>query len=330
MPTLFIYEFITGGGTLADDSIGPPAGSLLIEGYAMLTAVATDFAAIEALDIHVIQDSRVELELPAIVTCTSVDDARSESSGFDEAVRSNDLVLIIAPEIGGHLVRRTARAEQLGANLICPPSSFVQMAADKLRLAEHFKTHGVPTPRLGADTFPCIVKPRDGCGSVGVKLIPAAEYLPKSSGDSIVQAYVPGIACSVAVLCGGRTPIALPPMQQWIDPQDGFAFKGGRSMTNPRLIDRAQSLALSAINSMPPARGYVGVDMVLGHSQDGANDAVIEVNPRVTTSYVGLRHMLLGNLGQALQDAATGRDVELKFQSKPIEFGPDGSVRQLR
>ena len=48
-------------------------------------------------------------------------------------------------------------------------------------------------------------------------------------------------------------------------------------------------------------RGYVGVDFVL--AEDKA--FVVDVNPRLTTSYVGLREVAGFNVAQAVIDAVT-------------------------
>ena len=77
---------------------------------------------------------------------------------------------------------------------------------------------------------------------------------------------------------------------------------------------------------MPPARGYVGVDLVLGASAHGEDDAVIEINPRVTTSYVGLRQAVNENLAQALLEGAEGRASEVTLRNSMIEFAADGTT----
>ena len=60
-------------------------------------------------------------------------------------------------------------------------------------------------------------------------------------------------------------------------------------------------MACSAVNAIPGMKGYVGVDLVL------SNDSVwlIEINPRVTTSYIGLRQILSANLAEIIWNACT-------------------------
>jgi predicted ATP-grasp superfamily ATP-dependent carboligase len=76
--------------------------------------------------------------------------------------------------------------------------------------------------------------------------------------------------------------------------------------------------------------GFVGVDLVLGREPDGSEDVVIEVNPRLTTSYVGLRAATRANLASAMWDAAEGRQLDIEFFNRPIEFDTDGGVSFLQ
>jgi predicted ATP-grasp superfamily ATP-dependent carboligase len=76
---------------------------------------------------------------------------------------------------------------------------------------------------------------------------------------------------------------------------------------------------------MPPSRGFVGVDLVLGHASDGSEDVVIEINPRVTTSYVGLRRALEQNLAELMLDVVQGTAVEVS-RVNSVQFQADGTV----
>jgi len=71
----------------------------------------------------------------------------------------------------------------------------------------------------------------------------------------------------------------------------------------------------------------VGVDLVLGSAPDGSEDWVIEINPRLTTSYIGLRALAEFNLAQALIDIVIGKEVKpLKWRKGQVQFSSDGKV----
>ena len=93
------------------------------------------------------------------------------------------------------------------------------------------------------------------------------------------------------------------------------------------LTERALRLSVQALNVVPDLRGYVGVDMVLGLLPDGSQDSVIEINPRLTTSYIGLRALAKFNLAEVLINIALGKGTNpLKWRTGPIHFHSDGRV----
>lgn len=107
---------------------------------------------------------------------------------------------------------------------------------------------------------------------------------------------------------------------------DGFEYLGGRLPLSPPLAERAQRLALATMAAMPTTVGYVGIDLVLGVADDGSEDTVIEINPRLTTSYVGLRAACRENLAAAMVEAACGGRPTLSWTGEKLEFRADGTL----
>ncbi|HZN36170.1 MAG TPA: ATP-grasp domain-containing protein, partial [Pirellulaceae bacterium] len=99
---------------------------------------------------------------------------------------------------------------------------------------------------------------------------------------------------------------------------------GGRLPLSEALSARARRLAEAAVSALPPATGYVGVDVILGAAGNG--DRVIEINPRLTTSYVGLRAFAKCNLAAAMLAVAEGREPDLSFGGGRVEFLADGTI----
>src|SRR5262249_42859079 len=87
----------------------------------------------------------------------------------------------------------------------------------------------------------------------------------------------------------------------------------------------ARRLAETAVAAVPGLQGYVGVDLVLGSAGDGSQDWVIEINPRLTTSYVGLRALAEDNLAEVMLAVARGEPVApLTWRPGKVEFSADG------
>src|SRR5690606_6738890 len=131
-------------------------------------------------------------------------------------------------------------------------------------------------------------------GSLGVQLVTAFDEVEKVSEPSRLELYCPGQAASVAFLCGPAGNVPLRACGQRISGERNFVYEGGLLPLPALLEDRALRLAAAAVNSLGPTCGYVGVDLVLGAEESA--DVVIEINPRLTTSYVGLRAAARSNL----------------------------------
>ena len=332
---VFLYEFVTGGGLLASGEV--PTGSLLREGAAMVNALATDFCRLPRVGVDVMRDVRIRGNGPGNMHVVA--HANEEAHTFENLAREAHWTVVIAPEISGNLVRRCETVENVGGRLLGPSMSAIRLASNKQQTVEFLGRLGVATPRgrlippgspvPGEFRFPAVLKPIDGAGSLGIVRLASADdalAVPTEASARRMEQYCPGIAASVAYLCGGKRPVDLPPCRQLIDEACGFAYRGGRWPLTRELADRAVRLAGRAVERLPQLRGYLGVDVVLGSSPDGADDVVVEINPRLTTSYVGLSALCNDNLAQAMLAAAQGRDVELSFQCDSLELTADGRV----
>jgi predicted ATP-grasp superfamily ATP-dependent carboligase len=237
--------------------------------------------------------------------------------------------------------------------------------AEHLRKGGVSVPRGIPF-RLGQPwpvdfPYPAIWKPLDGAGSFGIRRIencraPAPkcrpqlgrleELRPRSSVGNALRGVpgsgnrpstsatgtprrafptaLSGIAVSVAFLCGPAFCVSLPPCRQYL--ADDFRYLGGSLPLSPDLASRAMRLARRAVDLLPEPLGYLGVDLVLGADEGGSDDVVIEINPRLTTSYVGLRAACRQNLAEALLAIAAGRAYNLSFLHAPIEFSADGKL----
>ena len=82
-----------------------------------------------------------------------------------------------------------------------------------------------------------------------------------------------------------------------------------------------------ALAALPQTQGYVGIDLILGPSLDGKDDRVIEINPRLTTSYIGLRAATDDNLAEAMLPAVRNEGTRIAFRSNPVEFQASGEVQ---
>jgi tyramine---L-glutamate ligase len=307
MTRVFVFEFTSSRPIGSQDAAG---AALNAEGEAMRTAALDDFG-----------------QIPGVVAFTT-DRVSDEEAAFRKAAGSADWSLVIAPEFNDILLDRCRWVQEEHGRLLGPPPDIVRLCSDKLALASHWATRGVPTP----PTFPItettsppgaewIVKPRFGAGSQDTSLNGALR--PGGLvGPMIVQPYVAGLAASVAFLCGPRHRVALIATEQLLSSDGHFHYLGGRLPLDEKRARRAGAIADRAIATIPNLCGYVSVDVLLG--ADG-RDWAIEINPRLTTSYIGLRALATTNLAEAMLRIAQGLDPpSLGWRGGVIEFSASG------
>lgn len=263
----------------------------------------------------------------------------AEQMSFCDAVRSAEATLLIAPELDHVLEARCRCIEAEGRCLLGCTAAAVRLTADKLTLARHWGERGVPTPETRLATldeppfpFPVVCKPRFGAGSTATVLVRhTASYASGATGeDRIVQPFIPGLPVSVAFLVGSGAMVPLLPAAQHLSDDGRFHYRGGTLPLSSDLAARAARLGRQALATVPGLRGYVGVDLILGPDTAGRDDQAIEINPRLTTSYVGLRDLATTNLAESMLRAALGQPVPTPaWRAGSVSFTADGRITVL-
>jgi predicted ATP-grasp superfamily ATP-dependent carboligase len=331
---LLLYEYLTGGGlwsASADASGGHP---LLAEGRAMVRALRADLARIEGVRLIEFQDSRFPSESVPQSTVVAIASRAQERVELARWSRRSDGVILIAPETAGCLGERAAWVEQSQGRLLSPDPAFIRLTSDKSATAQMLAAAGVPVPRgvrwepgqpfPTGWTFPALLKPNDGAGSVETHVVSDASSAERlralPGGARRLEEYCAGELASVMVLCGRRRQILLPPCRQRMSATRPLRYLGGSYPLPQELTTRACRLARAALAALPPTQGFVGVDIILGSAPGGAADVVLEVNPRLTTSYVGLRRATSLNLAAAMLAVQRGGRYPLFFHRGAVEF----------
>ena len=319
--TVLIYEFFTGGGC----PTGTLPYGLATEALGMLWASLTDFRRLNVRTIAAL-DSRFEHRIPGLNRKTlPADEVVSALPGAYQSIclsllKRCDAALIIAPETDGILSELAAQAEMAGKVLLGSSASAAALAGDKAACGRIFRQAKLPNPKTCTASFssapqmarqmgyPLVIKPMDGVGSEGVcmaddpsDLSSILQTVRKATSHKriLLQSYADGIPVSVSLLVAEGRCLPLSLNYQMVDVGSPFQYQGSRVPFHHQAGGYALELASAAVNAIPGLKGYVGVDLIL----KGDSAQLIEINPRLTTSYIGLRQVAQTNLAQAIWDA---------------------------
>jgi predicted ATP-grasp superfamily ATP-dependent carboligase len=188
-----------------------------------------------------------------------------------------------------------------------------------------------PTRAARQIGYPIVVKPARGAGSHGLRLVRDARELGRAvdfarrstdAGRVLLQQFIRGAAASVSLLANGSHALALTLNAQAIGSLPPFSYRGGETPFDHRLANRAIAAAIETCRALPGLRGFVGVDLVLTES----DVVVIEVNPRLTTAYLGVRAAVDENVAALALAACAGDLPPAPRVRRRVRFTASGHV----
>jgi len=306
---LFVCEFITGGGLCG----AALPQSLLAEGLLMRDALLKDLSA-TSYRLLTTHDVRVLPSAYAYESLIVLQEANIWAL-WQACIRQADMVWLVAPETDGTLYRLTEMAEQAGKTVIGASSSAVYLTASKWQTYLHCRANGIATiptwqyadwlayaEKPSATTW--LAKPDDGAGcnetyvfASGKALSLRFENQPDLQHTHVIQPYLAGVAASISIVSNGQQAYGLSYNLQMLHLQgEQLVYAGG--VVNGAL--EYQPVLKRWINevqaSLPALRGYYGVDILIS-PQNGKQALVtlIEINPRLTTSYAMLAQTMQCN-----------------------------------
>ncbi len=235
------------------------------------------------------------------------------ASHWIDSAAGCDAAIVIAPELDGILEEIIVRLRREGIVVLAGDTPFLGTACDQWKTCEAWRTANVRHPetnllgdflRSHPEQFEgsnWLVKRRDSAGCVGMRRFENRDRFEWEAMQSwaldlpqdrwVVQPWVPGTAASLAVLVGDEVRV-LGAFEQRLEPsiegsETVWGYYGGTGpipgVTQSSLETFAQRV-LQAIPGKPS--GWIGIDFII--EPDGQWCAV-EINPRLTTSYLGYR-----------------------------------------
>ncbi len=294
---IFVCEFITAGGFAGKDL----PEDLLEEGEAMRDALLDDLSSIEGVTVFTCRDSR----LPPLNQCDSYLVQQDEDcwENWEKLIEEVDAFWPIAPETDGALERLTRLAEAQGVTVIGSTSQTVKLCSSKSELASHLQAHQlnvIPSQQLDVvddqmNKYGWVVKPDDGAGCEDTSFYSSVRSIPAQTDwkDYILQPYLPGESISLSVHITQGHAELLTINQQHVTCQGQLLRHEGVTIDiYQNRHDQMQVLAQQIADVIPGLNAYIGIDIILSDTVP----VIVEINPRLTSSYVGLSKKLGDNI----------------------------------
>lgn len=328
---ILIFEYITGGGLAKQ----PLPESLLCEGEMMSRALIEDLLEINDTELIVTRDYRLPLNeaLKAEhITAITITPESDIDKLLLNLANKCDAVWPIAPETDDTLYNVCRLFESSNTALLSSCSDVVKIAGDKMATYQLLKAHGIPVVQtyLLNDKYDIqkhqswLIKPIDGVGCEGVRKFSRDQITTLPSSDRLIlQPFIEGRSLSLSCLFFRGQGQLICVNEQLIKQSNGqFLLEGCEVNIN---IDKQMYLQLVAQIAiiMPMLWGYIGIDLI----EIDPGPLVLEINPRLTTSYTGIKSALGVNIAACVLDLINNKMAELKFSSnKQIAISISGAA----
>jgi predicted ATP-grasp superfamily ATP-dependent carboligase len=345
---IFIFEFVSGGGF---NKVKIPI-SLFCEGYGMLRSIIMDFKILD-FEIKTMLDYRI-FHLAQFLPVDDISITRKKDNflkKFKTFVKECKYIFIIAPESSNILYNLTEIVKKTNKTLLSTNLKGIRLGMSKMNTYYFFKENKVLTPKtymipkrkkqldnvfifqkFNILNRPVVIKPEDGVGAESIYYFESQSQLKhfilnfrhkvEVGRKYLIQEFIEGKDLSTSLIGVPHTkdspiidPLILSINSQNIDIKNtnyesGY-YGGATPIENYEEVKNNLKVILEKIN-FSDISGYFGVDFI---SSTDAKLYFIEINPRLTTSYIGLRNVINHNPAKLILDSKLNcfNDYEVKY-----------------
>ena len=350
---IFIFEFVSGGGFTQVDI--PP--SLFCEGYGMLRSIIADFKSVD-FEIFTLLDYRIK-SLSYYLNADLIKEINARDNfikKYKESIKECEYCFIIAPEFSRILYELTKIAIDNDKKVLSIGLKGIKMSESKIKTYDFFKDRKVYTPQTHLIPFknesldldfiirefrkikhPIIIKPEDGVGAESIYYFENEAQIYnffnvsiskiEPTRNFILQEYIEGedlsvslIGCSESTIQNVNKPIVLSINSQDItikNSHSGSEYYGG--YTPVEEYDEKLKILSKALEKLDLSEfsGYFGIDFIKKHDN---TLHFIEINPRLTTSYIGIRNVIDKNPVELILNSNSNyfNPIEINYQNYSI------------
>jgi tyramine---L-glutamate ligase len=316
MKRVFVFEYLTGGGPVDGDQAHRRA--LREQGRQMRDAMVDDL--LLAGDWAVTAATCRDVAAPPAGALPAVaQPGEPVLAWLARQAARHDVVWAVAPETDDLLLRcRQAVPDRCWHG--CDAAS-IALTSHKRATLDRLASFGLCTPlAFAGEATRWVLKPDDGAGTIDTTVHPnvhgaLAAAAPFAQCGMTVEPWVDGDAMSLSLNChaGSAELLSINRQHIRVDADGQVVFGGVEIDCLPLGSGTGRALAALAqrlLHAVPGLGGFVGVDLVW-HAARGP--VVIEINPRLTTAYVGLSarlgrqlaaELLAGRMADVTHEAA--------------------------
>ncbi len=306
---ILIFEYISSGGFNKQEL----PESLADEGRLMLQALLDNFTTIKDMELTVMLDSRLadSINTAGINTVIIGPDHNSEEE-FVRLASHCDAVWPIAPEFDGLLQTLCRTVESMGKLLLTSPPDMVAITGNKFYTWQHLNQQSIATvpTRLfdGVNYAPgeWIIKPVDGAGCADSYLIidqQDFDLMSVRNGQYIIQPHITGKKTSLSCLFKQGQGWLLCANLQHFSIIDKQYHLSEITVNYPGDLRLYRDIVENIARALPELWGYVGIDLI----ETPEHILVLEINPRLTTSFTGIYEATGINVAEAVLQLLNGQ-----------------------
>ena len=314
---IFVCEFITGGGLCAE----PFPTTLAREGTLMRDALLQDLADL-SYEVSTTVDSR--LSPPTHCAYLTMHADEDIWKIWQQQMQVVDAVFLIAPETDNLLHYLTQMATLKGKLVLGCGLDAIDITSNKMATYLALKRTGITTIATFTvehwikhealkKNVAWLAKPNDGAGCEATVSFGDAENLMhwlthnKKHNSHIIQPFQVGTPASIScVMHQGRAQVLSCNRQIIEINQHTLSFKGVIVNGMREYWQAFESIASQIASAFLSLAGYVGIDVIVNEN----TVFVVEINPRLTTSYVGLHEATGQNPAKLIINTLTQPDYQ--------------------
>lgn len=324
---IFVFEYISGGGM--NDQVLPE--SLIKEGELMLQSLTKDLSTQFGVELYITRDYRLSehffLQFNNINLIQVAKDSDIKSI-FTDLCYQCDAVWPTAPESDGILAELCEIVAASNALLLNTASAAVEITGNKLSTYNYLRKNKIPVVLTKALSYyqwrpidTCVIKPIDGVGCENSFVVSnKAEYGRVTANienmcDYIIQPYIKGRSISLSCLFKqGRAWLICCNEQQIDIERQQFSLTACivNCVTEQRQI--LEDIMEAIAEAIPDLSGYVGIDLIATSS----GPKVLEINPRLTTPYVGIKEALGVSIAENVLQLIDGEPDIKMTKDQPV------------